>query len=208
MRIKKKLSLTLIELLIATSIFSVIILSIYSAFQMGILSYRRIDSAFQVYQMARITLNRMELDLKNSFAYAKEDSKFKGSDKAIDFFSLIDSYSRGGESLGLFRIKYEWAIDALKRSCYKGEDALKKDTEAEAQESSFDIKDISFKFAYHTEDPDRPYDWQTVWPKDNSQKNTLPLAIKIKLSLIEKDSRQKQPEKVIEFDKTIYLPLS
>lgn len=197
--------LTLIELLIATAIFSIIILSIYSAFQIGILSYHKIDSAFEVYQMARLVLNRIALDLRNTFIYAQDNSRFEGDETNMVFFSGLDSFSEGKMFLDLCRIKYSLAEEKLKRSSYKGLNALNaKDPDGE---SFYEVKNISFQYAYATDKPDKPYDWQTAWPKDESQKNALPQAVKIKLSLLEKDKRQEEQARVIEFNKIIALPL-
>ena len=57
---------------------------------------------------------------------------------------------------------------------------------------NYDVKDISFE--YVTGKTDEPL-----------EKNILPLAVKIKLSLIEKS---RQGENIIEFNKTVSLPLA
>lgn len=209
---KKSCGFTLIELLIATSIFSIIILSIYSAFQTGILSYRKVDSAFETYQTARIALNRMELDLKNSFVYKTDDSRFHGTNTSVDFFSVVDYYKEDKLNTDICRIKYEWAEDEkiLKRTCYTGLDALKETPEAPIEtELSSAVKEFSFHYFYKDQNgtitpsdswPDSIAD-QTV---QDSQKQKLPLAVKIKLSLIEKN---KSEENATEFNKTVSLPL-
>lgn len=215
---------TLVELLIAISIFSVIILSVYSAFHTGILSYYKIDSAFDVYQTARTILNRMELDLKNVFVYEQNDSGFKSDNQALDFYTILDSFDKDGKTYSDFAaIKYELSggfnieltsPGTLKRTYYKGEDALKKDVtdvNGESDDLTSDVRELSFQYAYSTGNTDKPYDWQGSWPstdltKPAGQERKLPLTIKIKLVLIEKD-RQKNEIGNIEFTKTIYLAL-
>lgn len=209
---KKNYGFTLIELLIAASIFSVVILSIYSAFQTGILSYRKVDSAFETYQTARIALNRMELDLKNSFAYGDtEGSRFSGKEDSLDFFSVVDYY-RDKLNTDICRIKYEWDENkkVLKRFCYMGLDALKEDLQQEAGELASNIEKISFEYAFATNNPDNPYIWQKSWPEGDTaqiaqQVKTIPLAVKVTLFVIEKGKPGKV--KSIEFNKTISLPL-
>lgn len=201
---KKKHGLSLMELLIATSIFAIIILSIYSAFQTGILSYRKIDSAFEVYQTARIILSRMELDLKNSFAYLEGDSKFSGDRQILSFFTIIDSFENEKLYSNICRLKYEVKDGILKRTCYRGLDALKENPDVEPEELTSEIKEVRFEYALTSTDPDKLCDWQEIWPPDNNKKNTLPLAVKIKLVLIEK---AKPEEKAVEFNKTVSLPL-
>jgi prepilin-type N-terminal cleavage/methylation domain-containing protein len=201
---------TLVELLIASSIFSVIILSLYSAFQTGVLTYNRMDSAFMVYQASRVTLNRLELDLKNSFIYSENDAKFRGSSQTLDFFSVIDAFEEGASYASVYRIQYELSGTALKRTCYQGVDALKENGAAFAgDELTSEAKEISFQYAFATGNPDKPYDWQDSWPQaDNpEQQKALPLAVKIKLSLIEK-GRQEKELSIVEFTKIVSLPLS
>jgi len=200
---------TLIELLIAASIFSIIILSLYSVFQSGILIYKRVDSAFGLYQTARIVLNRVELDLKNAFTYSSANSKFIGTSSNLDFFSVVDSFESLEASSNICRIKYELNNNILKRFCYQGLGAIKENPEIEGEELSEDIKEISFEYAYATENKDKPYAWQDAWPKkeeDTSQQKNLPLAVKIKLGLIERDKAQNNLS-IVEFTRTIPLPL-
>jgi type II secretion system protein J len=210
--IKKKQAksgFTLIELLIAALIFSIIIISIYSTFQTGILSYKKIDSAFEVYQAARIILKRMELDLKNAFIYGQEDSKFKGSPQALNFFTTVDSFEKGRMYTNICRIKYEFSDNKLKRAYYKGLDALIETQDAIGEELNSDIQEVTFNYAYATNIPEKPYDWADNWPKEDdvNQKKNLPLAVKIKISLRQKD-KALQEGRVIEFNKIVPLPLS
>lgn len=153
---RNKCGLTLIELLIALTIFSIIILSLYSAFYTGILSYRKIDSALQVYQTARVILERIETDLKNSFAYTRDDSKFKGDSHTLEFYTLVGSLP--------WRISYELEGAKLKRACLENRDL------------SFTVQDISFQY------DDQDF-WPSQEEAKKAQKSILPSAVKIKLNL-------------------------
>lgn len=206
---------TLVELLLAASIFSVIVLSIYSAFQTGILSYRKADAAFGLLQEARLILYRMELDLKNSFAYTKENSRFQGTQGNMDFFSLTDTFSEGQVFSNLSRIKYELASGILKRVYYKGKSILEETGNGEDQELSSDVKGISFQYAYATNNPAEPYGWQSFWPKkenesDLTQQKAIPLAVKIELTMKEQGgkggSAGGQQEQEAVFTRIISLP--
>lgn len=206
MKHKNAYGLTLIELLIASSIFAIILLSIYSAFNTGIFSYNRIDSALRAYQTARSILNRLELDLLNSFKYTEEDSRFFGAESSIEFFSIVDSYRQGQAYENLCRIKYELSAESLKRTRSQDLDAFINDPGLAADELSSDVKNIVFEYAHRTENPDHPYDWQEIWPADDTQKILLPLAVRIKLTIIERD-RFQQESGTVEFTKTVPLPL-
>ena len=70
---KKRNGFTLIELMIVIAIFSLLILSIYSAFRTGLLSHEKIDAATNLYQKARLSLGLIETELRNGFVYTELD---------------------------------------------------------------------------------------------------------------------------------------
>jgi len=207
--IKTRRGFTLIEILIASSIFSIVILGLYSAFQTGLFSSDRIDSAFNIYQTARIALNRMESDLKNSFVYFEDDAKFQGTGSTLQFFSILDSFAETKTVESVCRIQYYLEQGTLKRSCQLGLDALKDDAQIQGEELASGVKEISLQYAYNKGVKDKPFEWQDSWPQESdpeSQKN-LPIAVQIKLKLIEKD-RSNRELGLVEFTKTVVLPLS
>jgi type II secretory pathway component PulJ len=202
MNIVNKKSFTLIEILIAVTIITLIILSLYSAFNTGILAYKKIDSAFDSYQEARIILNRLEADLKNSFAYSKESSFFKGGSQTLDFFNVSQIYDKDKEYSDLCRIKYYLEGSNLKRAIYSGLSALTEDESVESQDFSTMVKNIDFEYAYVSTDGKPGIVWQNVWPQKDEQGKGLPLAVRIKLVLIGKGAKQQSS---LEFTKTIAL---
>lgn len=191
----KTKGLTLLELLIAVSIFSLVALSLYAAFQSGIRTYERMDSSFDVYQALRVVMNRLELDLKNSFSYLRGDSKFIGSEKALAFFSAIDTLQQDNETYpNIGYIKYEFTDNMLRRTCYLGLDALTEGSEPSGEKVFSLLKDISFTYAVASKDLGSVYQWQEEWPKseDLEKGKKFPLAVKVSVSLAEKDKRQKE----------------
>jgi len=202
MNITNKKSFTLIELLIAVTITAVIILSVYSAFSTGILAYKKIDSAFDNFQEVRIILNRLETDLKNSFAYSKESSFFKGSASTLDFFNVSQIYDKDKQYSDVCRIKYELDGSSLKRTAYSGLTALTEDENVKPQDFSSSIKNINFEYAYISEGEKKDILWQNVWPQKDEQAKQLPLAVRVKLLLINTEAKQ---QKLLEFTKIIAL---
>lgn len=196
---KKISAFTLIELLISTAISAVVIAGVYSAYQAGIISYRRLDSAFIPYQQARNIFNRMELDVRNSFGYSTIDARFAGGKDDLTFFAVCDAFEQGKEFRDLYRIKYAAQADLLKRTAYVNEDALKDDAVAAGLQAAYKIKELIFSYAYKPTGAQQSIQWRDSWPQDDSHKNELPLAIKIKLAL---DSHGE----VLVFDKLIVLP--
>lgn len=199
---------TLVELLIATSIFVVTIISVYAAFQTGVVTYHKIDSAFSVYQTARILLQRLETELTNACMFSKEGSGFRGKADALEFFSVSSVFKNGAFSANVLRLKYELQTNALRRSVATGGEIIKEGGET-IETLSDDIKEISFWYASHSNAPEEAYDWQQIWPKPNDagQLKSLPLAVKIRLTVIERNRGQRTPQSV-EFTKTVAIPLS
>ena len=181
---------TFVEVLITTLIFSIVILSIYSVFQTGSITYEKMDSAFGLYQNARIIFNRMDADLKNSFLYGKNNAKFSGTKEKIDFCTVLDSFDTAG---GIFqkvsRIQYEFRERALQRTQADGLDILRQDAGGTTDELASDLQDVSFQFAIaDTGSTEGHYSWQDIWPKkikdqDTKQENSLPLAGKVEMLL-------------------------
>jgi type II secretion system protein J len=200
---------TLLELLIAISIFSLVALSLYAAFQSGMRAYERMEAAFDVYQALRMFMGRLAIDLGNSFGYLKENSRFKGTKQAIEFFNALDTIQENKRYLNIAWVKYELKDEAFKRTCYLGLDALGKDLEVPAQNLFPLVKDVSFEYAGPLKNSDKPYAWQEVWPKegDLEQEKKLPLAVKVNVSLVKKD-RQGKERAVTEVARIIPLALS
>lgn len=196
-----KKTFTLIELLIAVTIITLIILSVYSAFNTGILAYKKMDSAFDSYQEARIILNSLETDLKNSFAYSEESSFFNGSPQALDFFNISQIYDKDKQYSDLCRIKYHLEGDLLKRTIYNGIAALTENENVEAQDFSNRVKSIDFEYAALSEGEKKTIVWQNIWPQKDEQAHGLPLAVKVKLLVIDAGKTQR----LLEFTKTIAL---
>jgi len=205
----RKNAFTLVELLISTAILCVITLSLYSAFATGILSYNRIDSAFNTFQEARIIFNRMELDLKNTFIYSEINPglQFKGTGKNLSFFSVIDTYEKDKIFRNICRVEYSLSSNSLKRACQYGLGALVKTPAPQGEEISENVKDISFAYGLPTGKAENPIEWRDSWNDKNAdlQPGLLPEAVKIKLTLMEKDNQNNS--KGIEFVKTLSLPL-
>jgi len=200
--VSDKKGFTLIEVLVAVTIIAVIVLSIYSAFNTGITAYKKMDTAFSSFQDARIILNVIETDLKNSFIYSEESSFFKGGSSALDFFSILNTYDKDEKYNSLCRIKYTLEGNTLKRTVYGGFAALGDDENAQAQELSNSIEKIDFEYAYIGSGDDKAIIWRNVWPQKDNQTGQLPLAVKIKLSLAGADS---DAQESVEFTKTISL---
>ena len=86
---------------------------------------------------------------------------------------------------------------------------MRKETEAAPPEAAppvralFPADVLSFQYAF-PKDTDLAYEWSDVWPQEGSAKNILPLALKVRLTVIEKD-KSGQAGQSIELEKIIPL---
>jgi prepilin-type N-terminal cleavage/methylation domain-containing protein len=198
---KKKNGFTLIELLIVIAIFSLLIVTIFSAFRTGLLAYEKIDVSTSLYQRVRISFNLIEAELKNVFVYNKLDSGFIGGAGSIQFFTILDSYDKEGKvSSNIGYLRYEVVGNSLTRGSSEGMLASKTNLKDENELFLSGIEEMSLQFAAPSTVPGKIYEWQNLWPGDDlSQKKQLPIAVKIKIVVRQNDNN------LVEFNKIIPL---
>ena len=185
---------TLVELLIASSIFVVVMFTIYSAFSSGIFGYRNMEEAMDTYQAARQILERLNLDLRNSFIYSPEEVKFSGTNRQLSFLALVDVYEVNKVSQKYASISYALEGNKLTRLFRTDQEALNKNSEIIPEEMA-DNAEISFSYLYL--DPvDNSLKEKDIW----DDKLILPLAVKIDLTIKSKIEAH--------FERTVYLPLA
>lgn len=194
---------TLVELLIASSIFLVVMLTIYSAFHTGIFAYRNIDKTINTYQTARQVLERMNLDLRTSIVYSDQEAQFTGNKNEVSFLTLTDTFSK--DTLALAQdyafVSYQLAGDKLMRLCRKNKECLNYKSKIEPEEMAFNIEELNFSYGYINA-IDKSLKFKDSWAGQDApgEEAQLPVAIKVKLSLKDK-IRQ-------DFERTIFLPLA
>lgn len=193
---KKTKGLTLTELLIATAIFALVLLTVYASFHAGVLGFQNIEEAIGVSQSARQIFERINLDLRNYFVYKKaDDSKFTGNPNDISFLTLVDNYSKDKIRQEFAFVSYKLEGDKLMRLCRLNAEALKEESAVLPEELSSGIKEITFKYGYEPTSGSE----SIVFDKDSWQNNpALPLAVKV--ILVFKNSAKDT------FERTIFLP--
>ena len=202
---KRNRSLTLIELLIATSIFVTVTMTLYSAIHSGIFGYRNIEDSIEIYETARSIMERLNLDLRNCFAYKDKEgiTKFSGNDKELNFLATVAAFSNDKIDRDFAFISYTLDANRLMRLCRRNSEALREASVIQPQELASHIKEMNFKYLCF--DPQGPKDpkEKTVIEKDSwaltseDEKKTLPLAVHISLTV------QGKVEK--KFERIIYL---
>lgn len=192
---KRAKGLTLTELLIATAIFALILLTVYTSFHAGVLGFKNIEEAIGISQSARQILERLNSDLRNSFVYSADEPKFTGNPHDISFLALTDNYSRDKIRQEFAAISYRLDGNKLMRLCRLNAEALKEESAVLPEEMSPEIEEITFKYGYKPASGDE----LIVFDKDSWQNNPeLPLAVKVKVVF---NNSAKDT-----FERTIFLP--
>ncbi len=184
---------TLIELLIASSIFLVVMITIFSAFHTGVFGYRSIDDTLTINQTARLALERIDLDLRNLFAYASDKTAFTGTKNAISFLALVDTFTKDRITSDFSFVSYSLQDKKIMRLCRKNRDSFDNAADIQPEEMASDVEAFEFHYGYQSA-PEEPVKFdKDLW--DDPAK--LPVAVKIKLSLKNTLSQ--------DFERTIYL---
>ncbi len=78
--------LTLVEILVVSVIFSIVVLSLFTVFRGALDSWRKSETLLDIYQNARFALELMRKEIPSAVLYQKSDNtgywtKFQGNDK-------------------------------------------------------------------------------------------------------------------------------
>ena len=176
---------TVIELLIALSIFSVIAITLYSTFFAGISTWKRSGDNTGIYQNIRVTFDDIARDLKNMIYFTKDDESayiFSGTSEQVIFMTLEEGISEKTEpQRELVRIAY--SFDNAKGDIVReiagislGFDTRK----AEKEILLKNVEDFKVEYCYFSGDEDDPYLWQEEWSDEEVK---TPRGVKITASL-------------------------
>lgn len=195
---RKSKSLTLVELLIASSILGLVMATVYSAFYTGIFGYKDIEKNIEICQSAGQILERLNLDLRNSFYYSKDESKFEGETDRLSFLTLVASYEGSKIIQDYALVSYKLENKRLSRLCRKAKESLSDKSEIESEEMAGYIGKLIFSYGFTNADT-KTMEFKDKW----DDKKRLPQMVEISLSIADKDSKISR-----EFRRTVFLPLA
>lgn len=156
----KRGSFTLIELIVSVAILSVIVVSIYSVFSLGVRTWRRGNENTSL-QKIRLGLLKMENELKRSFFFSKVP--FRGTSSEIIFPLAI----KVEEAERVYIVTYY--IDDDKAAGFKNlmrremvfSDGLK--DEEVLEKKLFSAASIQFGYPFKSGDISDSIEWQDSW---------------------------------------------
>lgn len=177
-------SFTLMELLIAVSIFSVIALCLYSVFSGGIRIWQRQEQGFRYSHSIRLALDRMAKELRNAINYSQPEKAgletsdeqnllFLGEAKKVSFMTLI-----GGEIAKVSYVLEEGADQKgiLKRKIVFQKEGFKDENQKEEIVIG-DLDGLLFEYAYETGEKNALPEWKDSWEGEGK----IPRGVKITL---------------------------
>ncbi len=191
-----KKGLTFVELLIAILIFSIIVVSLYSAFRVGLSAYRRGEKVATSYQTIRLALDSIALDLRNCYKFSESDVRFKAEEGKVSFYTLKNFPSElTKDNFQICRIEYWQEDEEFFRKLFAGKLAFSQE-DAKSDLILSDLNEFNIEFAYEGEGA-QSIIWNDYWL--NADK--LPLAVKIYLKIAKPELGQP-----IELTKVVYIP--
>jgi len=188
----KRNAFTLIELIIATAILAVIVVSISSTFSIGIKAWRRGNEGHE-FQKVRIALLKIQKELRNSFFFSK--IAFKGTSSEITFSLAIPEDNT--EKIYIITYRMDENKDTGAKNLVREKRLFSENPQDEKEtikEPVFSVRSIAFKYAYKLKDDSNGFEWQDSWPE--SQQG-IPRAVKISFQLDSGDEI---------YNKTIFIP--
>lgn len=192
---KQKKGFTLIEVLIATFIFALLILGLYFIFDKSHSAWQKGDIRLEQYQKAREFLDIITHELKGAFrGQGRKDSFFQGTRNRILFLSSSNVPDEEGE-YDLKQIEYKLVDHKLirrVRSVLSGEE-----NSGASSIVASGVKQL--KFSYHD-----GINWQAIWniKKEDGDSHPLPEAVQIELAV----SGENEPP--LTLSTLVHIPLS
>lgn len=163
---KRRAGFTFIELLVSMLIFSIVVLSIYLSFNVGIRAWRKGEEGYKIRQGARYLLSSISREMRNAV-----------NSKEIIFSGGADHVSFCKAANGLFKVLYEF--NSAENAVYKVVRTYKENASGDTGTKSrlvSGISGIKFQYSYKR---DENVVWDDSWPEDNK---AVPFGVKIFLT--------------------------
>ena len=89
---KKESAFTLLEIMLASLIATIILGAVYSGFRAGLYAWKRANQKFEMYQNAQGFLNQITKEIRSSFITQQNGLfYFQGDKESMDFFATLKS---------------------------------------------------------------------------------------------------------------------
>lgn len=168
-------SFTLIEIILAIAIFSIIVTAVYSSFYVGTKSYFRLTGKIEKIQELNWFLQKLSKELRNAYL-EKED--FIGYAHNLSFFTVEEVYSEEGIFPEIARVSYEFKKDKLFKKLQIGGEAFLLPQDFEFKEIMEGVNSLNFTYLYYKDLEKK----EVIWRDFFEEKGILPRGVKVEIS--------------------------
>jgi len=212
---KRSTGFTLIEILIAVFILSVVMSMVYASYTGTFRIVKSSEYYSEVYNMARITMDRMTKDLEAISPYGQklefisQTSEFGGRDnleisfRARAYLSFDETNAPGGMSAIRYRI--EEGKEKNSYALYRDDDPLLQESVSNLKKAGFVVCDRVKSVEYRFYDS-KGLEYES-WDSRSSgemQKDQAPVMVSITLHMVNPDDE----EKPYTFMTRVYIPVN
>ncbi|MEA3560864.1 MAG: type II secretion system protein GspJ [Candidatus Omnitrophota bacterium] len=196
---------TLLELLISVAIISLAGVTIYSVFANGITTWRIGSKNKSFERNIRLTSEKIVREIRNTFEFST--IPFEGTEDSVKFPALIPAKadpvdekdgeeSRDYYELGRVAYFYDKKEETLckEQKSYAG--VFKQEEITQGRVLIPQVSQLELSYCY-LDNATGTYKWKDDWKKEDQ--DSLPQAVKIKLSFKKKTNRE-------DFERTIFIP--
>jgi len=167
---------TLIEVLVATVIVSIMMGSLYLSFQTGLIAFKRTEDHLMDQREVDIFVMQLSEELRNSMPYQPEP--LIGTPLELSFPTRLRRYTSKGFEEEVSLIQYEWKSGQLIRTEQKLVKKSLKERSKTREVLFQNLSDFRFEYLYVTRDDE--IKWEDAWK--NRPYVGLPRAVRVKLA--------------------------
>jgi len=191
----RSVGFSLIELLLAFVLITVVSTSLYLSLRSGLVLYKRSEEGLKTTNEVILFLDTLSYELRNAFYYSA--LPFEGTEESIYFPTVITAYQDGTPQTGIYTIRYMFKSKKLVRE----EDRLgtQKDKQHKRTVMYPALQKLTFQYGFY-DSKAKELSWKTAWPGETL--GAVPHAIALTMVVRYTDSegntiRDKRLEKKI-----------
>jgi len=183
-----KSAFALIELLVAVSIFAIVITVVYSTLFIGIKTYHRIQAELKLNQDINRVLDRLSVELRNcydaEYDEQEEEGRFIASSQSLSFFTIKNDYSQESYPRLLARVSYSFRDGNLFKKSQIDKDAFLEEENFAEEELLSDIQTFSIEYLYYKKEyfeEEYKFEWMSEW----TDRTLVPQGISIEITKLD-----------------------
>lgn len=210
-RVKRQNGFTLLETLLAVTLFAIVISSSYGIFSMGIQIWKRSQGRSLVERKATLALERMGQDVRNAIftvssgeaGLSQAEPEFTGNEKSFSLPAIVNVSDKKGIGMNQYgAVMYEWnsAGELCRRTKSATDLYLRRDSGCRVLAQG--IKKLKFEYLLYQKIT-KSLSWYNSW----DLKDGMPQAVRVNLELEEKMKGERRGI-VKKYQRTFLVPVA